>query len=190
MAMRAHPTIPSDLMPKQVFESDTGILHASSSGDLNLTVRYWITPRSILPKFTWESLEAGYDVISFTPLSSEVAWPHLPPYQAISNTISVRINKTNPQTIPSQASLMSTYLAPTTPPAHGSLSNQTVEPTLALIALMQQSIQENATIIAQLNSRLSPHQPQLQSLLYQLKTQCPPFTKWDGTLPTTPLFLT
>ena len=45
------------------------------------------------------------------------------------------------------------------------------------------------TILAQLNYRLSPHQTQTKSLLYQFKPQRPPFTKWDRTLPTPPLFL-
>ena len=84
---------------------------------------------------------------------------------------------------------MSTSSASTTPPAHGSPPNNTMDPTLALIALMKQLLQQNATMIAQLNSRLSPHPPQTQSLSYQFKTQRPPFTKWDGTLPTTPPFL-
>ena len=189
MALRAQPMITSNLTPKQVFESDTGILHVLLSGDPTLTVRYWITTRSILPTFTWDRLEAGYNVISFTPFSSEAAWTRLHPEQAILNTISVRLNETNPQKIPSQASLMSTYTALTTPPAHGSLSNQTVDPTLALIDMMQKSPQKNATMIAQLNSRPSPHPPQPQSLSYQFKRQSPPFLKWDGELPTTPLFL-
>ena len=85
---------------------------------------------------------------------------------------------------------MSTSPAPTTPPAHGSPSNQTVDPTFALIALMKQSLQQNAKMIAQLNSRPSPHPPQPQLLSYQFKPQRPPFPKWGGTLPTTPLFLT
>ena len=54
---------------------------------------------------------------------------------------------------------------------------------------MQQSLQQNVTMIAQLNSCSSPHPPQTQSLFYQLKCQRPPFPKWDRTLPTTPLFL-
>ena len=128
-------------------------------------------------------------MISFTLFSSEAAWTRLHPEQAILNTISVRLNETNPQTIPSQASLMSTSSAPTPPPAHGSLSNQTVDPTLALIAMIQQSFQKNATMIAQLNSCPSPHPPKPQSLLYQFKPQHPPFPKWGGKLPTTPLFL-
>ena len=44
-------------------------------------------------------------------------------------------------------------------------------------------------MIAQLNSCLSPNQPQTQLLAYQFKPQRPLFPKWDGTLPTTPLFL-
>ena len=49
MALRAHSMIPSDLTPEQAFESDTGILHASSLSNPTLTVCYWITTRSILP---------------------------------------------------------------------------------------------------------------------------------------------
>ena len=128
-------------------------------------------------------------MISFTPFFSEAAWTRLHPTQAISNTISVRINETNTQTIPSQASSLSTSPAPTTPPAYDYPSNQTVDPTLALISLMQQSLQENATMITQLNYRLSPHPPQPQSLSYQFKPHRPPFQKWDGTLPTNPLLL-
>ena len=147
MALRTQPTILSDLTPEQAFESDTGILHASLSGDLTLTVQYWIATRSILPTFTRDRLEAGYDVISFTPLSLEAAWARLHPEQPILNTISVRLNETNPPTFLSQASSMSTSPAPTTPLAHNSPSNQTVDPTTALIALMQQSLQKNVTMI-------------------------------------------
>ena len=83
---------------------------------------------------------------------------------------------------------MSTYLAPTTPPEDGSPPT-TVDPTVQLIALMQQFLQQNAIMLAQLNSLLSPNQPQTQSLAPQLKPQRPLFPKWDGTLPTDPLFL-
>ena len=163
-------------MPEQAFESDTGILHALSAGDPTLTVRYWITTQSILPTFSRDRLEAGYDVIYYTPFSSEAAWTRLHPDRAITNTISVQINETNPQTIPSQASLMSTSLDPTTPPAHCSPSNM-VDPTVALIAIMQQSLQQNATMLAQLDSCSSPRQPQTQSLSYQFKPQRPPLSK-------------
>ena len=54
---------------------------------------------------------------------------------------------------------------------------------------MPQSLHQNATMITQLNSCPSPHQPEPQSMLYQFKLQRPSFQKWDGTLPTTPLFL-
>ena len=52
MDLRAHPTIPIDLTPEQLFESDTGILDALSSDVLTLSLQYWITTRSILPMFT------------------------------------------------------------------------------------------------------------------------------------------
>ena len=83
---------------------------------------------------------------------------------------------------------MSTFLALTTPTAHGSPPN-IVEPTVQLIALMQQLLQQNATMLAQIDSRLSPNQHQTQSLAYQFKPQHHPFPKWDRTLPTTPIFL-
>ena len=58
----------SNLTPEQAFESKTGILHASLSGNPTLTVHYWITTRSILPTFAQDRLEDGYDVISYTNL--------------------------------------------------------------------------------------------------------------------------
>ena len=64
-----------------------------------------------------------------------------------------------------------------------------MDPTVELIALMQQSLQKNATMIAYINSRSSPYQPQTQLLSYQFKPQRPPFPKWYGTLQTTPLLL-
>ena len=42
-------------------------------------------------------------------------------------------------------------------------------------------------MLAQINFRLSPKQPQTQLLAYHFKPQRPPFPKWEGTLPTTPL---
>ena len=54
---------------------------------------------------------------------------------------------------------------------------------------MQQYLQQNATMIAQLNYRWSPHPPQTQLLSYQFKPRHPHFPKWEGALPTTPLFL-
>ena len=69
---------------------------------------------------------------------------------------------------------MSTSSSHSTPHAHGSLSNNTVDPTLALISMMQQSLQKNAMMIAQINSRSSPQPPQTQSMSYQFKPQHPP----------------
>ena len=189
MELCAHPTIPSDLTPEQVFESDTGILHASSSGDPTLTIQYWITTRSILSTFTQDIQEAGYDFLYFNPFSSKAAWTRLYPEQAISNTISVRLHETNPPTFPSLASSISTSTAPTTTPTHNSPSNQTVEPTTALVALMHQSLQQNFTMMVQLNSRPSPQPSQPPSPSYQYKPQLPPFPKWDGTPSISPLFL-
>ena len=84
---------------------------------------------------------------------------------------------------------MSTSSSHSTPHAHGSLSNNTVDPTLALISMMQQSLQKNAMMIAQINSRSSPQPPQTQYILYQFKPQRPPFPKLDDTLQNTPLLL-
>ena len=68
--------------------------------------------------FTQYCQEAGYDILYFTLFSSEAAWARLYPEQAISNTISVRLNETNPPTYLSLASSMSTSLTPATPPTH------------------------------------------------------------------------
>ena len=156
MALRVNPTIPSDLTPEQAFESDTDILHSSLSGDPILTIQCSITSRSILPTFTQDRQEGGYNVLYFTPFYSEAAWTCLYLKQSISNTISFRLHKTNPRTFPPLASLISTSPAPTTPPTHNYLSNQKLDPTTALIALMYQSLQQNATMISQLNSCPSP----------------------------------
>ena len=178
MALYTHPTIPSNLTPKQAFKSNTGILRVSLLGDPNITIQYWIATNSILQTFTQDLQEAGYNVLYFTLFSSEAAWTRLYPERAISNTISVQLQETNPPTFLSLDSSMSTSLAPTTPPTHNSPSNQTVEPTMALIALMHQSLQKNETIIAQLNSCPSLQLAKQPSPSYQFKTQRPPFTKW------------
>ena len=170
MALRTHPTIPRNLTPEQAFESNNGVLHASSLVDLTLSVRYWITTQSILQTFARNWLKAGYNILYYTPFSSEAAWTHVHPDQEITNTIYVQTNNTNTQTVTSQASLMSRSLAPTTPTAHGSPTN-IVDPTVQLIALMQQSLQQNATMLAQINYCLSPNKPQTKSLAYQFKPQ-------------------
>ena len=176
MALRAYPTIPSDLTQEQVFKSDTIILHTTSS-DTNLKLQYWITTRSILLTFAQDRREPGFTAIYFNPFSSKSAWTRLYPEYLISNTISVQLNETNLRTFLSLASSMSISPTPATPPTHSSLSNQTVEPTTALIALMNQYLQQNAAIMAQLHSRPSPP-PALQLLqLYQYKSHLPPFPK-------------
>ena len=188
MALRARPTIPSDLTQEQAFNSDTGIPHATSL-DTHLTIHYWITTRSILLNITQDRREASYDTIYFTPFSSEVAWKRLYQENTILNKISVQINDTTTPTFPSLASSMPKSLTPATPPTHSSLSNQTVDTTTALIALMQHSLQQNAAMMAQINSRPPPPPAPQPSPLYQYKPHHPPFTKWDGTPPTTTLFL-
>ena len=79
VALRAHPTVPRNLTPEQAFKSDTGVLHDLSSGDPTLSVRYWITNISILQTFARNRLEAGYDIIYYTPFSSEAARTHVHP---------------------------------------------------------------------------------------------------------------
>ena len=46
--------------------------------------------------FARNRLEAGYDVLSYTSFSLEAAWTRVHPEQAITNTISVQANETNP----------------------------------------------------------------------------------------------
>ena len=188
MALRAHPTIPSNLTPEQAFDSNTGVLNSLSSGNPTISVCYWITTLLILPTFAINRLEAGYDILHYTPFSSEAEWTRIHPDQVITKTIYVQTNETTPHTVTSQASSMSTSLAPKIPTAHGSPPN-IVDPTVQIIALMQQSLQQNATVLAKFNYHSSPHQPQTQSLAYQFKPQRSPFPKWYGTLSTTPLFL-
>ena len=89
MAPRDHSTIPSNLTQEQSLDSDTGILHASSSDTQTLTVHYWITNQYILPTFTQDIREAVYNTIYFTPFSSEAVWICLYPENPISNTIYV-----------------------------------------------------------------------------------------------------
>ena len=120
MALQAHPAIPRDLTPEQAFESDTGILHVSSSDDPTITLQSWITTSSILPTFTQDFQEAGYNILYFYQFSTEVAWTRLYSDQPATNTISVRLTATDPLPIPSHSSLMSTLPTPETPPSHNS----------------------------------------------------------------------
>ena len=156
MALQAHPTIPSNLTPEQEFESDTGILHLSSSGSPTITFQYWITTRSIFRTFTQDRLEAGYNVLYFTPFSIKAVWTRLYPDQPITNMIFARLTATDPLPIPLSSSLMSTSPTPETPPSHNSPSNAPVNPTAALIALMHQTLQQNATLMAHLQTSPSP----------------------------------
>ena len=155
IALHVHPIIPSNLTSKQAFDSDTVILHVSSSGDPTLTLQYWITTKSTLPTFTQDSQESAYNVLYLDPLSSEAERTRLYPKQAISKKIYVRLNKkTSPMFLP-LVSLMSKSPTPTTPLIHNSLSNQSVDPTMALIALMHKSLQKNAAMMAKLHYRPS-----------------------------------
>ena len=115
------------------------------------------------------------------PFSTEVAWTRLNPEHPISNTISVRLNKTTPPTFPLLDSSMSTSPTPATPPTHSSPSNQTVDPTTSLITLMHQSLWHNASMVAQLHYCPSPPPAPQPSPSYQYKPQRPPFPKWDST---------
>ena len=54
---------------------------------------------------------------------------------------------------------------------------------------MHQSLQQNATMIAQFNSLPYPQTALQPPPSYHFKPQRPHFPKWDGTPPTTPLFL-
>ena len=103
------------------------------------------------------------------------------------NTIYVQLNKKNPTTFLSLASSISTSLTSETPPTHSSLSNQTVDPTTALIALMHQPLQQNYAMMAQLHSRPSTPPAQQPSPSYQYRSQRPPFPIWDVTPPMNPL---
>ena len=155
MALCTHPTILSNLTPEQAFKSDTGILHASFLDAPTLTLQYWITTGSILPKFTQDIQEAGYDVLYFTFFSTEAAWTRLYPDQPVLNTVSVRRTKTAPPTFPTLTSPMSTLLTPENPPNHIYPSKPAVNPTTALIVLKQQTLQKNATIMVHMNARPS-----------------------------------
>ena len=156
MALQAHPTILIDLTPDQVFDSDTVILHSSSSDTPTITFQYWITTRSILPTFTHYFQEAGYNVIYFTPFSTEAAWTRLYPDQPVTNTISAKLTMEYPIPIPYRYYLMSTSPTPENPPSRNYPSNAPANPTTALIARMHQTLQKNATLMVQLQKQTSP----------------------------------
>ena len=156
MALRAYPTIPSDLKPKQALESDTGILHVSSPDAPSLTLQYWITTRSTLPTFTQDLQEAGYGILYLTPFLVKVAWARFYPDQPVLNTISVRHTETALPNFHSLDSLMSILPTPATPPSHNPLTNPTIDPTAALILLTQQTLHKNSTMMVHMHARPYP----------------------------------
>ena len=155
-ALHVHPAIPSNLTPNQAFDSNTGILRALLSDVLTLTFKYWITTRSILTTFTQDCQEAGYEVLYLTPFLTKAAWTRLYPIQPVSNTISARLTETDTPNFPSLASSVPTMPTPETPTSHNSSSNAHVDPTTALIALMHQTLQQNATRMSHMQTRTYP----------------------------------
>ena len=121
---------------------------------------------------------------------TEAAWKCLYPDEPVTNMISARLTKTSPLAIPSLSSLISISPTPATPPPHNSPSNVPVNLTIALIASIHQRLQQNAAIMAHLEIRPSPPLVQPTPIPLTCKYQSSPFPKWDGTPPTTPLFLT
>ena len=83
---------------------------------------------------------------------------------------------------------MSTLPTPATPPSHNSLSNAHVDLMTELIAIMYQTLQQNATMMAHMQIQPShPSAPQPPTDP-QYKPQCPPFPKWYGAPLTNPIF--
>ena len=119
-----------------------------------------------------------------------MTWTRLYPDQPVSNMILVQHTETDPPTFHYLASSMSTSPTLATPPRHNFLSNPNFNPTTALVVLMQQTIQQNATMMAHMHERPSPPSAPQPPTSQQYKQQRPPpFQKWYGTPPTTPLFL-
>ena len=102
------------------------------------------------------STGVGYSVIYFTPFSTEDAWTRLYSNQPVTNKISARLTATDPIPIPSHSSLMSTSPTLETPPIHNSPSNAPVDLMTEFIALMHQTPQKNAILMAHLQTRPSP----------------------------------
>ena len=71
MVLQVHPAITSDPTPVLASDSDTGVLHVSSSDLPAITLQYWIRTRSIIPTLTQYGQEAGYNVFYFTPFSTD-----------------------------------------------------------------------------------------------------------------------
>ena len=96
---------------------------------------------------------------SFILIPFRQKWPGHAYIQTNQNVISVSHTKTDPPTLPNLASLMSTSPIPSTSPIHNSPSNANVNPTTALITLIQQTLQENATMMSHMHARPSPLPP-------------------------------
>ena len=94
MALQFHPMIMSDITPEQVFQSDSGILHALLLDVPKITLQYWITTMSIIMMFKQYRQEAGYKVLYFTPFLTKAVWTRLYPNQPVTNTISARLTET------------------------------------------------------------------------------------------------
>ena len=83
---------------------------------------------------------------------------------------------------------MSTSPTPATPPSHNSPSNAPVDLMTALIAIMHQTLQQNATIMVHMQIRPSPPSAPQPPTNPQYKPRCPPFPKWYGMPLTNPIF--
>ena len=166
MVIQFHSTIPRNLTPEKFFEFNNGILHVSLSYVLIITLQYYIKTSSILLKFTecWQG--AGFDVLYFTSFLTEVVWTHIYPDQSVTNLISARLTKTYTLTIPSLYSPISALPTSATPPTNNSPSNDHVKPTTAIIVLVHQTIHQNATMMAHLQTQPSP--PLVQPTLIYL----------------------
>ena len=188
IVLQAHPKIASNLTPEQVSKSNTGILHASLSDAPTITFHYWIKTRSTILALSIDLQEAGYYIIYFNPFSTKATCIRLHPDQTITNMISARLTETSPSTIPS-LSLMSTLPSPLTSPTNTLRLNSPANPTTALLALMHQMLQQNATTMTHFQEKYySPSIP-TTPIAPSYKIKCPPFPKWDGTPTTKPLFL-
>ena len=189
MAILVQPTITSKLTPNQAFESDNVILHALLSDILTTTLQYWIITSYIITTLTQYWKEAGNNVLYFIPFSTKVAWKRIYTDQPLTNTISIILTKTSPLKTPPLSSLMSTSPTSATHPTHNYPSNMPAKPTTSLIALMNKTIQQNATMMEHLQTQPSPPLVQPTPIAPEYKLQRYPSTKLDGTPPTTPLFL-
>ena len=128
--------------------------------------------------------EVGYNVLYFTPYSTEAAWIRLYPDEHVTNTISARLTATDPLPIPSRSSLMSTSPTSETPPSHNSLSKYPVDSTTVFIAMMHQTLQQNSIFYG-----TPPNPPRWynrQQLPHHTNLITPPFQSRIGRHPLLP----